>query len=92
MQENVISISRNGILMDEMIVIDPCWYDFTLQWNESFYNWTSEIASGIGLSDKWNKRYNLCNKLNHVAETNESNQTQWNETIVEQHRINNGIS
>lgn len=92
MQENVISISRNGILMDEMIVIDLCWYDFILQWNESFYNWTSEIASGIGLSGKWNKTYNLCNKLNHVAETNESNQTQWNETIVEQHRINNGIS
>lgn len=36
--------------MDEMIITDQLWYDFTLQWNESFYNWTSEIASRIGLS------------------------------------------
>lgn len=47
---NVIFISRNGSLMDEMIITDQLWYDFTLQWNESFYNWTSEIASRIGLS------------------------------------------
>lgn len=36
--------------MDEMIIIDRWWYDFTLQWNErSFYNWTSEIGSKIDL-------------------------------------------